>query len=45
MNSIIQNILVFTAIGLALIFLIKKFLWKKPVSKKSCGGDDRCGCH
>ncbi|WP_308991603.1 FeoB-associated Cys-rich membrane protein [Mariniflexile litorale] len=45
MNTIIQNILVFIAIGFALIFLIKKFIWKKPASKKSCGGDDGCGCH
>tara|TARA_R110002072_G_scaffold128443_1_gene266099 strand:- start:324 stop:461 length:138 start_codon:yes stop_codon:yes gene_type:complete len=45
MNTIIQNILVFSAIALALIFLIKKFFWKKSVSKKACGGDDDCGCH
>ena len=45
MNTIIQNILVFTAIGLALIFLVKKFFWKKASTKKSCGSDDGCGCH
>lgn len=44
MNTIIQNILVFIAIGLAVAFLVKKFIWKKPASKKPCGGDG-CGCH
>jgi len=45
MNTIIQNILVFIAIGLALAFLVKKFFWKKSSSKKACGTDDGCGCH
>jgi len=45
MNTIIQNILVFLAIALALMFLIKKFFLKKPTTKKNCGGDDGCGCH
>jgi len=45
MNTIIQNILVFLAIALALSFLFKKFFWKKAKSKKVCGGDDGCGCH
>jgi hypothetical protein len=45
MNTIIQNILVFTAMALAISFIIRKFFWKKSVSKKSCGGDDGCGCH
>lgn len=44
MNTIIQNILVFTAIGFAVLFLVKKFFWKKSVSKKACGGDGGCGC-
>ncbi|MCH4552005.1 FeoB-associated Cys-rich membrane protein [Aestuariibaculum lutulentum] len=44
MNTIIQNILVFSAVALALLFLIRKFLWKKKTSKKSCCNDD-CGCH
>lgn len=44
MNTVIQNILVFTAIGLAIAFLVKKFVWKKSKSKKACGEDD-CGCH
>lgn len=45
MNTIIQNLLVFSALVLALVFLIKKFFWKKPKSKKSCGSDNGCGCH
>ncbi|MGA1225979.1 MAG: FeoB-associated Cys-rich membrane protein [Tamlana sp.] len=45
MNTIIQNILVFAAIGFAIAFLVKKFIWKNPKSKKACGGDDGCGCH
>lgn len=46
MNTILQNILVFTALALALVFLVKKFVWKpKKASSKSCGGDDSCGCH
>lgn len=46
MNTIIQNILVFSALAFALGFLVKKFVWnpkKKP--SKACGGDDGCGCH
>jgi plastocyanin domain-containing protein len=45
MNDIIQNILVFTAIALAIGFLVKKFFLKKTKSKKACGKDDGCGCH
>lgn len=46
MNTILQNILVFAALGLALMFLVKKFIWKpKKAPAKSCGGDDDCGCH
>ncbi|MDP5158542.1 MAG: FeoB-associated Cys-rich membrane protein [Flaviramulus sp.] len=45
MNTIIQNILVFSALGIAILFLVKKYLFKKPVSKKACGGNDGCGCH
>ncbi|TBN16548.1 FeoB-associated Cys-rich membrane protein [Hyunsoonleella pacifica] len=44
MNSIIQNILVFTLVGIAVVFLIKKFFWKKPKPKKACGNEG-CGCH
>ena len=42
MNNIIQNILVIVAIAFAILFLVKKFLWKKKSPKKSC--DDGCGC-
>jgi hypothetical protein len=45
MNTIIQNILVFIAMGSAILFLVKKFLWKKAKTKKACGSDDGCGCH
>ncbi|MGM5469250.1 FeoB-associated Cys-rich membrane protein [Flavobacteriaceae bacterium LMO-SS05] len=45
MNIIIQNILVFSALALALAFLVRKFFLKSSKSKKNCGGDDDCGCH
>nr|WP_242203489.1 FeoB-associated Cys-rich membrane protein [Aestuariivivens insulae] len=45
MNHIIQNILVITCIVLALLFLVKKFIWKSSKPKKSCGSGDDCGCH
>lgn len=46
MNTIIQNILVFLALGIALFFLLKKFVLKKSKSGKGCGSDDTCGgCH
>jgi hypothetical protein len=46
MNHIIQNILVFTAILLAVSFLAKKIFWKKKQDpKKTCGNNDDCGCH
>lgn len=46
MNTLIQNILVFTALGIAVLFLVRKFLWKKAVKPNdaSCGAND-CGCH
>lgn len=44
MNILFQNVLVFTALAIALGFLVKKFFLKKPESKKACGEDD-CGCH
>ena len=46
MNDIIQNILVFTAMALAMSFLIKKYFWKKKakVKSSSCGTQD-CDCH
>jgi hypothetical protein len=38
----IQEILAFATLGLAVFFLFKKFLFKKKKSKK-CGDD--CACH
>jgi len=51
MNTILQNILVLVVFGLAIGFLVKKFV-RKPIassnpkknSSKSCGSSD-CGCH
>ncbi len=46
MNTIIQNILVFSALILALGFIIKTYFWSPKKKKtKVCGGDDDCGCH
>jgi len=48
MNTIIQNILVFAALGIAVAFLIKKYFWKKSsnTKKKACGSDGTsCGCN
>ncbi|MBC7438549.1 MAG: FeoB-associated Cys-rich membrane protein [Flavobacterium sp.] len=39
----IQEILAFSALIIAIGFLLKKFIWK-PKSKKGCGDGD-CGCH
>nr|WP_299112232.1 FeoB-associated Cys-rich membrane protein [uncultured Winogradskyella sp.] len=45
MNTIIQNILVFTTLVFALFFLVRKFIWKpKKASTKACGTDGSCGC-
>jgi len=43
MTPMIQEIIAFIALGIAVAFLIKKFFFKKEKSK-SCGTDD-CGCH
>ncbi|NRD18426.1 FeoB-associated Cys-rich membrane protein [Winogradskyella eckloniae] len=44
MNHFIQNILVVIALGFAVFFLIRKFVWTpKKKSSKSCGNDN-CGC-
>ncbi|MBU3820781.1 FeoB-associated Cys-rich membrane protein [Flavobacteriaceae bacterium XHP0103] len=45
MNTVIQNILVISAMVIAVGYLVKKFFWKKPVSEKGCGSGDNCGCH
>ncbi|WP_202110836.1 FeoB-associated Cys-rich membrane protein [Flavobacterium hydrocarbonoxydans] len=38
----VQEIIAFTILGLAVAFLVKKFFWKSK-KKKDCGGGD-CGC-
>lgn len=47
MNTIIQNILVFITVALAMGYIIRKYIWspKKKSTTKACGGDDGCGCH
>jgi hypothetical protein len=40
----IQEIIAFFALGTALVFLVKKFFFKKKKSDKDCGKDD-CACH
>jgi hypothetical protein len=39
----IQEIIAFATLGIALVFLGKKFFFKKEKTKK-CGTED-CGCH
>ena len=45
MNTIIQNILVFSALAVAIGFLVRKFFYKKVKVDKGCGSGDDCGCH
>lgn len=45
MNTIIQNILVYITLALAVVFLVRKFIWKPKVktkTAKACGGDCNC---
>ncbi|MCH8127480.1 FeoB-associated Cys-rich membrane protein [candidate division KSB1 bacterium] len=45
MNSTLQTIFVIITVSFAVLFLVKKFLWKpKKSGSNSCGEDD-CGCH
>lgn len=45
MNSLLQNILAISALVVALVYLVFKFIWKpKKMGAKNCGTDD-CGCH
>ncbi|RNC88274.1 MAG: FeoB-associated Cys-rich membrane protein [Winogradskyella sp.] len=45
MNTVLQNILAFSALSIALLFLFKTFVWwPKKKAKKACGETD-CGCH
>jgi hypothetical protein len=43
-NVMIQEILALITLGIAIVFLLKKFLFKKKKSNKNCGNDD-CACH
>jgi chromate transport protein ChrA len=45
MNNTLQTILVIITVGLAVWFLVRKFVWKpKKSNSDSCSKDD-CGCH
>jgi hypothetical protein len=39
----IQEIATYICLALASGFLVRKFFWKKKVTKKGCGDD--CSCH
>lgn len=41
----IQEIIAFTALAIAIAFLIRKFFFKKKKSDKNCGSDGDCGCN
>ncbi len=46
MNTVIQNSLVFIAVTLAIVFLIRKFFWKpKTKTSKVCEMDTNCDCY
>lgn len=46
MNQLLQNILAFTLLFLALGFLVKKFFWKNKSKKtKEIGNHDCDNCH
>ncbi len=45
MNTLLQNILVFTALGFAVVFLVRKFFLKKAKTDDACGSGGDCGCH
>ncbi|MGO4819962.1 MULTISPECIES: FeoB-associated Cys-rich membrane protein [unclassified Flavobacterium] len=40
----LQEIIAFITLAVAVGFLIKKYFFKKKKSAKNCGSDD-CGCH
>lgn len=40
----VQEIIAFVILAVAVGFLIKKYFFKKKKTEKSCGTDD-CGCH
>jgi len=39
-----QEIIAFLTLGIAVVYLFKKFCLKKKKKDKNCGGTD-CGCH
>ena len=39
----IQNILTYITLGIAVVFLVKKFFFEKKKTDKNCGED--CNCH
>lgn len=39
---VVQEIIAFSLLAIAIGFLVRKFFWKKK-SKKNCG-DGNCGC-
>ena len=45
MNSLLQNILAFSTLIIAVAYLVSKFIWKpkKSISKNCKSGD--CNCH
>ncbi|WP_417290767.1 FeoB-associated Cys-rich membrane protein [Corallibacter sp.] len=47
MNPFIQEVLVITALVIAVGFLVMKFVWnpRKKSSSKNCGSGNDCGCH
>ncbi|MEO8933969.1 MAG: FeoB-associated Cys-rich membrane protein [Xanthomarina sp.] len=46
MNALVQNILAFAALFIAVGFLVKKFFWKKPKTKKGIADAHDCdNCH
>lgn len=44
MSETLQTILIITIVGMAIGFLVRKFIWKpKKSNSKSCGSGG-CGC-
>ncbi len=39
----IQQIIAYTLLGIAIFFLVRKFAFKKKKKSGDCGGDN-CGC-
>jgi membrane protein implicated in regulation of membrane protease activity len=40
----VQEIIAFVILGIAVAYLIKKYFFKNQKSNKNCGSDDGCGC-